>query len=88
MLLEDLLKFFKFNKKRRERVSLSSALYIEYIININKTEGDRTRNTSNFFYTLYYVISIMRREYIVVVLCVRGAYNTRVLIIKLLIKEY
>ena len=88
MLLKDLLKFFKSSEKRRERVSFNSALYIKYIININKTKGDRTRNISNFSYTLCYIIPIMRREYIVAVLCVRGAYNARVLIMKLLIKGY
>ena len=87
MLLEDLLKSSKSSGKRRERVLLSSTLYIKYIVNINKTEGDRTRNISNFFYTLCYVISIIRREYIIAVLYVRGAYNTRVLIMELLIKE-
>ena len=87
MLLKDLLKLFKLNKKRRERVSLSSALYVKYIINIIKTKDDRTRNANNFSYTLCYIISIMRREDIVAVFCVRDAYNTRVLIMKLLIKE-
>ena len=88
MFLEDLLKSFKSSKKRRERVLFNNTLYIKYIININKTKDDRIRNVNNIFYTLYYIISTIRREDIVVVFYVRDAYNTRVLLIKLLIKEY
>ena len=58
------------------------------VININKIKGDRIRNINNFPYTLFYIILIMRKEDIIAIFYIRDAYNTRVLIIKLLIKEY
>ena len=88
MLLEDLLKFSKLNRKRRKRVSLNRALYIKHIVNISKIKDDRTRNASNISYTLYYVILIIRRVSIIVIFNIRGAYNSRILIIMLLIKDY